>query len=54
MADATVALGTAILYRDGNCSPAVEGRRWENSTYNEGVIWELKGMPVPTSGKRTR
>lgn len=54
MADAMVALGTAILYRDGHCSPAVEGRRWENSTYNEGVIWGLKDMPIPAGGKRTR
>ncbi len=54
MAEAMVALGTAILYRDGHCSPAVEGRRWENPTYNEGVIWGLKDMPIPAGRKRTR
>lgn len=49
MADALVALGTAILYREGHCSPAVEGRRWENATYNEGVIWGLKDVPFPVA-----
>jgi hypothetical protein len=54
VADALVALGTSILYRDGHCSPAVEGRRWENATYNEGVIWGLKAMSLPAGGKRIR
>jgi hypothetical protein len=46
MAPALVVLGTAMLYRDGHCAPAVDGRRWENSTYNEGVIWCLKDRAV--------
>ena len=52
VADALVALGTAILYRAGHCSPAVEGSRRENHTYNEGVIWGLKNVPVSVGRKR--
>jgi hypothetical protein len=52
VADALVALGTAILYRDGHCSPAVEGSRWENYTYNEGVVWGLKNVKAAAGGKR--
>jgi hypothetical protein len=47
VADALVCLGTAILYREGCCAPAVEGSRWEANTCVEGVIWGLKNMPVP-------
>jgi hypothetical protein len=52
IADAMVALGTAILYRDGHCLPAAEGPRRDRCTYNEGVIWGLKNMPVPVGTKR--